>query len=72
METRTSAELVAAALAAGDETAARYVTAASAGILIRATVSPGWEVEYAPTGDPARPWTDDEGNRFATNRVGPA
>ena len=65
-------DLIETALAADDIIAVTLLMLADQGAIVAAAVPPGWEVEYQPQIDPARPWADDEGNRFTTAEVAAA
>lgn len=62
-------DLIEIALAADDTIAVTLLMLADQGAIVAATIPPGWEVEYQPQIDSARPWADDEGNRFTTAEV---
>jgi hypothetical protein len=64
----TNDQLMALAQTAGDLDAANYVDLQGMGAMI-VSRDPGWEVTYDPTTNANKPWTDDEGNRFATANV---
>jgi len=65
-------DLIETALAADDIIAVTLLMLADQGAIVAAAVPPGWEVEYRPQIDTARPWADDEGNRFTTAEVAAA